>query len=83
MDRYFKNVEVGMYVKRVNWSVSMSAELFQPGLGSNHAQKGEEVLEFKGELDPEQVSRWIDSSWWNCPALCFRALLRHRWMWGS
>ncbi len=64
MDRYFATVEVGKYVKRVNWSVSMSAEVFQPGLGSTHAQKGEEVLEFTGELDPEQVSFELRVRFW-------------------
>jgi Protein of unknown function (DUF3445) len=56
MDRFFEVVEVGRYVKRVNWSVSMNEELFQPGLGTNHAHAGDEVAEFNGELDPEKVS---------------------------
>ncbi len=56
MDRFFEKVETGRYVKRVNWSVSMNGELFQPGLGTNHAHKGDEVVEFRGVLDPEEVS---------------------------
>jgi hypothetical protein len=56
MDRYFEKVEVGKYVKRVNWSVSMSEEVFQPGKGTNHAHVGEEVREFEGVVDPEKVS---------------------------
>lgn len=56
MDRFFGKVEVGKYVKRVNWSISMTGELFLPGLGTNHAHVGDEVEEYKGELDPGKVS---------------------------
>lgn len=59
MDRFFAKLEVGKYVQRVNWSVTMNEELFQPGAGSNHASKGEEVAEFKGELDPAKVSCFV------------------------
>lgn len=62
MDRFFSKLEVGKYVKRVNWSVSLSGELFQPGLGTNHAHMGDQVEEFQGELDPEKVSWLLKSS---------------------
>ena len=56
MDRFFARLEQGTYVKRANWSISMDGELFQPGLGTNHVSAGDEVVEFKGKLDPENVS---------------------------
>lgn len=56
MDRFFAKLEAGKYVKRANWSISMSGELFRPGVGTNHAAQGEEVVEFKGKLDPDTVS---------------------------
>lgn len=61
MDRFFAKVEVGQYVKRANWSVSMSEDLFQPGLGTHHALVGgdEVVEEFQGRLDPDKVSPQI------------------------
>lgn len=55
VDRFFRKLEVGRYVKRANWSVTMSAELFEPGLGTNHAHPGDEVTEFEGPVDADQV----------------------------
>lgn len=55
MDRFFTKLEVGKYVKRANWSITLSEELFQPGSGTNHARVGDELEEFKGPLDPEKT----------------------------
>lgn len=57
MDRYFANVEVGKYVKRVNWSISTNTELFAAfgGLHSsvNETQAEEKIQE--GKLDVDSV----------------------------
>ncbi len=57
MDRFFAKLEVGKYVKRVNWSITTGAELYA-GPGSTtthtHAYEGEEVDELK-ELDLDKV----------------------------
>jgi len=47
MDRYFAKVEVGKYVKRVNWSVTTGAELFAAGTGTTHAHEGDDVSELE------------------------------------
>ncbi|KAH8692624.1 hypothetical protein BGW36DRAFT_23427 [Talaromyces proteolyticus] len=53
VDRYFESLEVGKYVRRVNWSISTNTELFAAfgGLHSNAAEKEEKIKE--GELDIE------------------------------
>jgi hypothetical protein len=55
MDRYFAKVEVGKYVKRVNWNVTTGAELFAAGMGTTHAHEGEEVSELE-DINVNQVS---------------------------
>lgn len=55
MDRFFAKVEVGKYVKRVNWSVTTGAELFTPGTGTTHAHEGEIISELE-DIDVDQVS---------------------------
>lgn len=54
MDRYFKGLEVGKYVKRSNWSITQREELFMPDPGSNHAHEGEQVQAVR-EIDPNKV----------------------------
>lgn len=43
MDRFFARLEVGKYVKRVNWSVTTNTELYAAGKDTNHAHEGDEV----------------------------------------
>ncbi|OJD15775.1 hypothetical protein AJ78_03993 [Emergomyces pasteurianus Ep9510] len=51
MDRFFRKLPAGKYVKRANWSVTVDAELFSP-FGGIHAHKGEEITQLKlKELD--------------------------------
>lgn len=57
MDKFFRTIEAGKYVKRANWSITMGGELFTPHSGTNHAKAGDDVPEFDGELDPDNVSR--------------------------
>ncbi|KAH9205895.1 hypothetical protein DL95DRAFT_316654 [Leptodontidium sp. 2 PMI_412] len=47
MDRFFKRLEVGQYVKRHNWTINTNEELFQSGIGENHAHEGDKVEELK------------------------------------
>jgi len=54
MDRFFAKVEVGKYVKRVNWSVTTKAELYAAGSGTTHAHEGDHVEELD-EIDVDQV----------------------------
>jgi hypothetical protein len=61
MDRFFARVEVGKYVKRVNWSITTGAELFA-AFGEVHGPSGGTVSEQSGsramkldELDLEKV----------------------------
>lgn len=54
MDRYFKNIEVGKYVKRSNWAITQHEELFMPDPNSNHAKQDEKV-EAVTEIDPDKV----------------------------
>ena len=52
MDRFFSRLEVGKYVKRVNWSVTTHGELYAAGKGTNHAHEGDIVQEMTDdELD--------------------------------
>ena len=54
MDRYFKSLEAGKYVKRSNWSITQHEGLFIPDPDTNHgkADKKEAVLK---EIDPDKV----------------------------
>ena len=54
MDRFFGKIETGKYVRRVNWTVTMGAELFAAGTGTTHAHEGEEVSELV-DIDVDQV----------------------------
>lgn len=60
MDRFFAKVEVGKYVRRVNWSVTIGAELFAAEPGTTHAHEGEEVMELE-EIDIDQVRPFMIS----------------------
>ncbi|KAK2877062.1 hypothetical protein FQN49_001446 [Arthroderma sp. PD_2] len=42
MDRYFEKLEVGKFMKRVNWTVTTGAELFS-AFGDIHVSKNEEL----------------------------------------
>jgi hypothetical protein len=55
MDRFFARIEVGKYVKRVNWSITIDTELFA-AFGGTHAVSGEkeEAIE-PGKLKVDQV----------------------------
>lgn len=55
MDRYFKALEVGKYVKRSNWAISQHKDLFLPDSETNHGREGAEVKALK-EIDPDKVS---------------------------
>lgn len=49
MDRFFSRLEVGKYVKRVNWSITTHANLYAAGKGTNHAHEGDVVQEMTDE----------------------------------
>lgn len=55
MDRYFKSLEVGKYVKRSNWAISQHKELWLPDPSTNHSHEGEEVKQLK-KINPDEVS---------------------------
>jgi hypothetical protein len=56
MDRFFSRLEVGKYVKRVNWSVTTHGELYAAGKGTNHAHEGDVVQEMRDdELDVDKT----------------------------
>lgn len=59
MDRYFKSLEVGKYVKRSNWAISQHEDLFLPDSETNHGTEGAEVVAVK-DIDPDKVSRSND-----------------------
>lgn len=50
MDRFFSKLEVGKYVRRVNWAITTNTELFAAGKGTTHAHKGDQVEELD-EID--------------------------------
>ena len=51
MDRFFSKIEVGKYVKRVNWSVTTRTELFA-AFGGVHGDEGEGMKQLSlDELD--------------------------------
>jgi hypothetical protein len=57
MDRFFEKLEVGKYVKRVNWSITTESELFA-AFGGLHADAGtnnEKPIK-PGDLDLDSVS---------------------------
>ncbi|KIW97720.1 uncharacterized protein Z519_01304 [Cladophialophora bantiana CBS 173.52] len=47
MDRFFSRLEVGKYVRRVNWAVTTNTEVYAAGPGTNHAHEGDEVEELE------------------------------------
>lgn len=55
MDRYFKSLEVGKYVKRSNWAISQHEDLFLPDSETNHGREGVEAVALK-EIDPDKVN---------------------------
>lgn len=59
MDRYFAKLEVGKYVKRVNWSVTTNADLYAVGKDTTHAYEGDDVKE-ADEVDLDSVSMVFD-----------------------
>ncbi|KAK2731807.1 hypothetical protein FQN55_004443 [Onygenales sp. PD_40] len=48
MDRFFHKLEVGKYVKRVNWSITTGEELFA-AFGGLHGEQQEEMRELRVE----------------------------------
>ena len=54
MDRFFEKLEVGKYVKRLNWTVTTDAELFATGKDTTHAYEGTKVEEMK-EIEVDKV----------------------------
>ncbi|KAF3483823.1 uncharacterized protein GIQ15_03147 [Arthroderma uncinatum] len=48
MDRYFERLEVGKYMKRMNWTVTAGAELFS-AFGDIHSSKNEDLRPLKSE----------------------------------
>lgn len=54
MDRYFKGLEVGKYVKRSNWSITQYNELFLPDANTNHGKEDDAAEELQS-VDPEKV----------------------------
>lgn len=55
MDRFFSRIEVGKYVKRVNWSVTTQTELFA-AFGGVHGDESEGMKQLKlDELDLDSV----------------------------
>jgi hypothetical protein len=55
MDRFFARIEVGRFVRRVNWSVTIATDLFA-AFGGTHAVVGkkEDAIE-PGKLDVDEV----------------------------
>lgn len=60
MDRFFSRMEVGRYVKRVNWSVTTGTELFA-AFGGVHGEEGDGMRGLElAELDLDSVcSRFL------------------------
>lgn len=54
MDKYFKVLEAGKYVKRSNWSITQHEEIFMPDPDTNHAKEEEKVMAVP-EIDPDKV----------------------------
>ena len=53
MDRFFANLEVGRYVKRVNWTVTTQADLFS-AFTSTHGYEGDSMEE-RDEINIDKV----------------------------
>lgn len=62
MDRFFAKVEVGKYVRRVNWSVTTNAELYAAGTDTTHAHEGDEIEELDS-IDVDKVNS-SDTGFW-------------------
>jgi hypothetical protein len=75
MDRFFTKVEVGKYVRRVNWSVTTGTELFAAGPGTTHAHEGEEVMELE-EIDIDQVRFFMISDIFACLVRCIASFVK-------
>ena len=45
MDRFFAKLEVGKYVKRYNWTVTVNTDLYAGGSDTNHLKEGEKARE--------------------------------------
>ena len=54
MDRFFSRLEVGKYVRRVNWAITTIPELYTAGPGTNHAHEGDKVEEME-EIDADKT----------------------------
>ncbi|KIW12513.1 hypothetical protein PV08_09790 [Exophiala spinifera] len=54
MDRFFSKIEVGQYVRRVNWAITTNTDLYSPGHGTNHAHEGDEIEELD-EVDIDKT----------------------------
>ncbi|KAL2003605.1 hypothetical protein VTN02DRAFT_3151 [Thermoascus thermophilus] len=59
MDRFFEKLEVGKYVKRVNWGITTDAELFA-AFGNVHGDDGEKLDAIK----PEELN--LDKTFLRC-----------------
>lgn len=62
MDRYFKSLEAGKYVKRSNWSITLHEDLFLPDPNTNHASSGQEEPAVE-KIDPEKVRAANAMTW--------------------
>ena len=60
MDKFFKGLEVGKYVKRSNWSITEHDELFMPDPDSNHGYEGKNEGPVR-EINPDKVSERLVS----------------------
>lgn len=54
MDRFFSKVEVGKFVKRVNWAITINTELYSAGKGTTHALDGD-VVEPLDDIDVDKT----------------------------
>lgn len=71
MDRFFEKLEVGRYVKRVNWSITTDAELFA-AFGSVHGGEGEKLEAIKPEeLNVDKVRTFLFAFLFPCPVLLY------------
>jgi hypothetical protein len=74
MDRFFAKVEVGKYVRRVNWSVTTNTELYAAGAGTTHAHEGDEITEMDSiDVDKVYISVFCPNLSANIPRLLFDA----------
>lgn len=56
MDRFFNKVEVGKFVKRLNWSITTNGGELFAAFGTLHGRGGQELKPMEvGELDVEKV----------------------------